>query len=73
MTLAYTTELTVEQYELLASLLPGEATTGRPRTVNMMLVIQGLLYIEGQWLCLATHAQGRSAVIDRLLLSCRAF
>ncbi len=45
MTLAYTTELTVEQYELLASLLPNEATTGRPRTVKMMLVIQGILYI----------------------------
>jgi transposase len=45
MTLAYTTELTVEQYELLASLLPSEATTGRPRSVNMMLVIQGILYI----------------------------
>lgn len=45
MTLAYTTELTVEQYELLASMLPCAAVTGRPRTVNMMLVIQGILYI----------------------------
>jgi transposase len=42
---AYTTELTLEQYELLDSLLPPEAETGRPRTVNMMLVIQGILYI----------------------------
>jgi transposase len=45
MTLAYTTELTLEQYELLASLLPQQEATGRPRTVNMMLVIQGILYI----------------------------
>jgi transposase len=45
MTQAYTTELTVEQYELLDSLLPHEAKSGRPRTVNMMLVIQGILYI----------------------------
>jgi transposase len=45
MTLAYTTELTIEQYELLSSLLPPETATGRPRTVNMMLVIQGILYI----------------------------
>jgi hypothetical protein len=43
MTLAYTTELTLEQYELLASLLPQQEATGRPRTVNMMLVIHGIL------------------------------
>jgi transposase len=45
MTQAYTTELTLEQYELLESLLPPETETGRPRTVNMMLVIQGILYV----------------------------
>jgi transposase len=45
MTQAYSTELTLEQYELLASLLPPETATGRPRTVNMMLVIQGILYV----------------------------
>ena len=53
MTQAYSTELTLEQcvaveprrYELLASLLPPETKTGRPRTVNMMSVIQGILYV----------------------------
>jgi transposase len=45
MTLAYSTELTLEQYELLSALLPAETVVGRPRTVNMMLVIQGILYI----------------------------
>jgi transposase len=45
MTQAYTTELTLEQYDLLASLLPPETATGRPRTVNMMSVIQGILYV----------------------------
>jgi Putative transposase of IS4/5 family (DUF4096) len=45
MTLAYTTDLTLEQYELLSSLLPSEEKTGRPRTVNIILVIQGILYI----------------------------
>ena len=45
MTIAYTTQLTPEQYELLYSLLPPAKTTGRPRTVNMMLVIQGILYV----------------------------
>ena len=43
MTQSYTTELTVDQYELLSSLFPSEAKTGRPRTVYMMLVIQGIL------------------------------
>ncbi len=43
MTLAYATELTVAPYDLLASLLPPTATTGRPRTVNLMQVIQGIL------------------------------
>ena len=42
---SYTTELTVDQYELLSSLLPAKAETGRPRTVNMRLVIQGILYV----------------------------
>ena len=45
MTIAYTTELTLEQYELLYSLLPPAKRTGRPRTVNMMLVIQGIFYV----------------------------
>lgn len=45
MTLAYTTELTLEQYELLYSLLPPAAVTGRPRSVNLMLVMQGILYV----------------------------
>jgi putative transposase len=45
MTQAYTTELTLEQYQLLESLLPPETATGRPRTVNMMSIIQGILYV----------------------------
>ena len=45
MTPSDTTELTIDQYELRLSLLPPETETGRPRTVNMMLVIQGIMYI----------------------------
>ena len=45
MTLGYTTELTVEQYELLSPLLTPEGEIGRSRTVKMMLVIQGIMYI----------------------------
>jgi transposase len=45
MNIGYSTELTLEQYQLLESLLPEPSQTGRPRTVNMMLVIQGILYV----------------------------
>lgn len=45
MNLAYTTELTSEQYELLCALLPKASATGRPRSVNLMLVMQGILYV----------------------------
>lgn len=45
MTLAYPTELTVEQYDLFGSLLLPAAKGGRPRSVNLMLVVQGILYV----------------------------
>lgn len=45
MTIAYATELTLEQYELLESLFSSDSSTGRPRTVNLMLVLQGILYV----------------------------
>lgn len=45
MNLAYATELTLEQYELLETLLPPAHATGRPRSVNLMSVMQGILYV----------------------------
>jgi transposase len=45
MNLAYTSELTVEQYALLESLLSPPSATGRPRSVSMMRVIQAILYV----------------------------
>ena len=45
MTLAYASELTLEQYELFASLLSPAHPTGRPRSVNLMLVLQAILYV----------------------------
>ncbi len=45
MTLAYATELTVEQYELFESLLTPAVNSGRPRSVNLMLVLQAILYV----------------------------
>jgi putative transposase len=44
MTLAYPTELTIEQYDLFQSLLPA-AQSGRPRAVDLMLVVQAILYV----------------------------
>ncbi len=45
MTLAYASELTLEQYELFESLLTPTAKSGRARSVNLMLVMQGILYV----------------------------
>jgi len=45
MTLAYASELTLEQYQLFESLLSPAHITGRPRTVNLMLVMQAILYV----------------------------
>lgn len=45
MTLAYDSELTIEQYELFQSLLSPESKTGRPRTVDLMQVLQAILYV----------------------------
>ncbi|MBW4694967.1 MAG: IS5 family transposase [Lyngbya sp. HA4199-MV5] len=45
MDLAYATELSLEQYELFESLVSPSSPTGRPRSVNLMLVIQAILYV----------------------------
>lgn len=45
MDLAYATELSLEQYELFESLVSPSSPTGRPRSVNIMRVIQAILYV----------------------------
>ena len=45
MTLAYASELTLEQYQLFASLLHPAHSIGRPRSVNLMLVVQAIVYV----------------------------
>lgn len=45
MTLAYDSELTLEEYQLFESLLSPAHSTGRPRRVNLMLVMQAILYV----------------------------
>ncbi|BAU40816.1 hypothetical protein O77CONTIG1_00622 [Leptolyngbya sp. O-77] len=45
MTLAYASELTLEQYPWFAALLSLAHATGRPRSVNLMLVVQAILYV----------------------------
>jgi hypothetical protein len=39
MALAYINELALEQYELFETLITSEFNGGRPRTVNLMLVL----------------------------------
>lgn len=45
MTLAYSSSLTDEQWELLASQLPAPKPTGRPRTVDLHQVFNAILYV----------------------------
>jgi transposase len=45
MNLVYATELTPKQWQVLELLLPPAKSTSRPRTVSLMLVIQGILYV----------------------------
>ena len=42
---AYPTDLTDEQWELLAPLLPAAKPGGRPRSVHLREVVNGLLYL----------------------------
>lgn len=45
MNLVYATELTPNQWKVLEPLLPPPKSTGRPRSVSLMLVIQAILYV----------------------------
>lgn len=45
MTLAYATELTPLQWQLFESLLPPAKPTGRPRSVDLMQVMQAIIYV----------------------------
>jgi putative transposase len=45
MSLSYPSNLTPDQWELLASLIPSAKTGGRPRSVDMQAVVNAILYI----------------------------
>jgi transposase len=45
MNLGYATELTLKQWQVIEPLLSPPKSTGRPRTVSLMLVIQEILYV----------------------------
>jgi putative transposase len=42
---SYRTDLTDEQWELLRKLIPPAKVGGRPRSVNMRAVINGIFYV----------------------------
>ncbi len=54
---SYRSDLTDEQWELIKTLIPQPKTGGRPRTVNMRGVINGIFYIlvAGCAWCLLPH------------------
>jgi hypothetical protein len=45
MTKAYPSNLTWEQWELIAELFPKEKPGGRPRTVAMYAIVNAILYV----------------------------
>ena len=45
---AYSSNLTEDQFELLAALIPPDKPGGRPRTVDMWAVLNGILYVVAQ-------------------------
>lgn len=45
MPLAYLSELTAAQWELLESQLPAPSSLGRPCNVNLRKVVQAILYV----------------------------
>ena len=45
MTSSYPSNLTQEQWELLSSLIPKAKPGGRPRTVDMQAVVNGIVYV----------------------------
>ena len=45
MNLVYATEFTPKQWQVIEPLLPPQKATGRPRSVSLMLVMQGILYV----------------------------
>ena len=42
---SYRTDLTDQQWEIIKTLIPAPKTGGRPRTVDMRKVINGIFYI----------------------------
>ena len=44
MSVAYSSELTSDQWELLMSLLPASQPGGRPQSVNLELVIRAIRF-----------------------------
>ncbi|MBW4469009.1 MAG: hypothetical protein KME45_01235 [Stenomitos rutilans HA7619-LM2] len=46
MTLAYDSELTLEPFELFQALQSAEPKTGRPRIVDLMQVLQAIVYVR---------------------------
>lgn len=68
MTLAYARELSLLQWEVLESLLPPTKASGRPRSVNLMSVVQAILYVLITGCAGTIIAPGVSALFDDLLL-----
>jgi hypothetical protein len=68
MTKAYPSNLTWEQWELIAELFPKEKPGGRPRTVAMYAIVNAILYVLCSLLYVASLTRGFSCLVNCLWL-----
>ena len=85
-TIRYESDLTDEEWSLLEPLLPGPASTGRPRTTDLREVLNAIQYLASagcQWRALLTdfppfttvqiysYAWSKSGLLDVMLCALR--
>ena len=59
---AYPSDLTDAQWNVLAPLLPAAKPGGRPRTVDIQEVVNGILYVVRNGWYVASHASRLAAL-----------
>jgi len=64
----YPTDLTDRQWDCIKELIPPAKPGGRPRTLEMRAVINGIIVRRRQWLSMAHAASGVSSMAKRVHL-----
>ncbi|MCS7306031.1 MAG: transposase [Thermoguttaceae bacterium] len=63
----YPSDLTEEQWQVIAPLIPPARPGGRPRRVNILALVNGMFYLHCLvWLSVADPAEGLSTLANGL-------